>query len=204
MADKLATAQDLASALQLDYGALTAAQQATMALWVECATAVVQGACGRVPQRILEVVDDTATLLGTTSRWLDLPQRPVTSIKSVTLDGVALVEGAAGSGGGTFRRYGSRLWRGDGWQTYVGEPSTVVVVNTHGYPSDDQGLMLSRSAVLGLSKTAWTNVGGLKSERIDDYAVVYAEVAAALEASPPLAAALRRQYGAGAGLARIG
>lgn len=196
MADQLATPEQLASALQQDLDASTAN------LWVNAATAVVQNAAGG--QRILQVVDDTATLLGTTDSWLDLPQIPVTAITSVTLDGTALTLGVAGSGGTTYRRKGNRLWRGDGWQTYVGEPSDVVVVNTHGYAAGAQELEMARGSVLGLAKQAYINVSGASRERIDDYEVAFEAVAAVLEAAPNLKAALRRQYGRRAGLVRIG
>jgi hypothetical protein len=195
MADQLATPEQLASALQQDLDTSTAN------LWLNAATAVVQEAAG---QRIIQVVADTATLLGNTDSWLDLPQIPVTAVISVTVDGTALTAVAAGGSTAGYRRYSSRLWRGDGWQTYVGEPSTVVVVNTHGYAAGAQELELARSAVLGLSKVAYVNPSGAKSEAIDDYRVAYEAIAAALEASPNLKAALRRQYGRRAGLVRIG
>jgi hypothetical protein len=196
MADQLATPSDLASALQQDLDLSTAT------LWIEAATAVVQEAAGG--QRIVQVVADTATLIGLTDQWLDLPQIPVTAVASVTLDGSTVTAGAAGSGGSTYRRVGNRLWRGDGWQTYVGEPSDVVVVNTHGYPTGHQSLQLGRNAVLGLGKVAYINVSGASREQIDDYSVAYEAVAAVLEASPNLRRALRRQYGRRAALTRIG
>jgi hypothetical protein len=198
VADQLCTPEQLASALQQDLDAATAN------LWVNAATAVVQAACGRPPQRILQVVEDTFELIGTTDAWLRLPQRPTTAVDTVTLDGVTLTDVAAGGASGGYRRHGSRLWRAEGWQTYAGEPSTVAGVYTHGYPDGHQGLELARSAVLGLAKQAYANVAGAQQERIDDYAVVFAAVTAALEASPTLRAALRSQYGAGAGLVRIG
>lgn len=196
MADQLCTPEQLASALQQDLDASTAN------LWINAATAVVQEAAGN--QRILQVVDDTATLLGTTDSWLDLPQRPVTAVTSVTVDGETLTAVTAGGNAEGYRRYGARLWRGCGWQTYCGEPSTVVVVNTHGYAPASQGLELARAATLGLAKQAYSNVGGATREQIDDYAVAYEAVTAAIEASPNLKAALRRQYGRRAGLVRIG
>jgi hypothetical protein len=195
VADQLATPSELASALQQDLDASTAN------LWVNAGTAVVQATCG---QRILQVVGDTAELMGTTSSWLDLPQIPVTSIASVTLDGTAVTAGTAGSASTTYRRVGSRLWRTDGWQNYIGEPSTVVVVNTHGYASGRQELELARLGVLSIAKGAYANPSGALREAIDDYQVAYQEMAAQMDASPFLAARLRKQYGRPAGLVRIG
>lgn len=213
MADQLATPSDLAAALQQNV------DTATATLWTECATAVVQAAAGG--QRIVQVVADTATITGSTSSWLDLPQIPVTAVISVTLDGGVLTVGAAGSGCSTYRVHGNRLWRADGWQTYnavnpvwnvnprwstwpaAGEPSQVVVVNTHGYPPGAQELQLGRSAVLGMSKAVYTNIGGVSSEKIDDYSVVYAEMQAYMDANDNLRNALYRQYGRRSGLVSL-
>jgi hypothetical protein len=189
MADLLATPEDLASALQQNLDASTAA------LWVEVATAVVQEAAGG--QRILQVVDDSFELLGTTDSWLDLPQRPVTDVTDVAIDGEPVSD---------WVRFGSRLWRRCGWSTDPHEPTTVTGLFTHGYPEGHQGLQLARGAVIGLAQQAYVNPSGgaVAREQIDDYAVAYAAVQQALEASPALAAALRRQYGRRAGIVRIG
>ena len=192
MADQLASPSDLASLLQQDLDAATAT------LVLEAATAVVQSLVG---QRIVEVVGDTATLLGTTDGWLYLPQRPVSAVTSVTLDGDPVTEGTTT---GTYRRFGSRLWRDCGWATCHTEPSTVVVVYTHGYATGSQELQLARSAVLSLARGAYSNPTGVSREAIDDYSVAYEVASAAVEASPFLKAALRRQYGRRGGLVRIG
>lgn len=193
MADQLCTPEQLASALQSDLDASTAN------LWVNAATAVVQEAAGG--QRIVQVVGATLTVMGTTESWLALPQIPVTAVTSVTLDGVAL---SAGTATGTYRKVGSRLWRDIGWACDIYAPSEAVIVCTHGLAAGRQELEFGRSATLGLAKQAYVNIGGAKSERIDDYAVVYAEMSAVMEASPNLRRALRRQYGRRAGLVRTG
>lgn len=195
MADQLCTAEDLASALQSDL------DTATATLWIEVGTAVVQAASDG--QRIIEVVDDEVEIIGLTDSWLSLPQIPVTDVASVTLDGTALTAVAPGGSRSGYRRHGNRLWRTDGWQTYCGEPSLVVPVYTHGHPAGHQKLQLGRGAVLSIAKTAYDNPGGVASEKIDDYAVVYAEMQAAMDASPSLQRALQKQYGRGGGLVRI-
>ena len=192
MADQLATPEDLASLLQKDLDAATAT------LLVEIATAVVQA---EVRQRLVQVVDDTATLLGSAESWLDLPQRPVTEVKSVTIDGEPVAEG---SGSGDYRRFGSRLWRDGGWATRWTEPSTVEVVYTHGYAPDAQELQLARGAELSIIRDWYDNPSSVTSEKIDDYAATYSALASRLEASTYLRAALRRQYGRAGGLVRIG
>lgn len=201
MADMLAAAADVGTLLGIAPADLDTAKAT---LLVEVATAIVQGETGRPAQRLVAVAGETATLVGTTDSWLDLPQRPVTTVASVTLDGVALVAGAAGSGGNTYRLCGDRLWRGDGWQTHAGEPSSVIVVYSHGYAPTAQNLQLGRSAVLGLIRGAYGNEEGLTSVRIDDYTAVYDALAARMEASPHLADALMRAYGRPVGMVRLG
>jgi hypothetical protein len=193
VADQLCTPADLASHLQSDLDASTAT------LVVECATAVVQEAAGG--QRILQVVGDTATLIGTTDSWLDLPQIPVSAVASVTLDGTTLTAGSV-STTSNYKRFGNRLWRGDGWATYVDAPSEVVVINTHGHAAGSQHLQLARKAVLELSALAYSNPDGASQVRIDDYAATYDRMSR--EMTESLRAALRRKYGRPAGLVRIG
>lgn len=195
MADLLATPSDLASALQQDV------DTATATLWLQAATAAVQEAAG---QRIVLIENEQITLTGTADSWLRLPQQPVRAVATVLLDGSAVTLGSAGSGGSTYRRRGSRLWRGDGWQTYVGEPSEVTVIYSHGYDTDEQGIELARGTVIGLARTPYDNPAAVSREQIDDYSVAYQAVSAALELNRFLRRALRRQYGARAGLVRIG
>jgi hypothetical protein len=215
MADQFATPADLASALQQDV------DTATATLLLEGAAAVVQQAADG--QRILQVVGDTATVLGNSDSWLDLPQIPVTTVTSVTLDGVLLTTGT------DYKVVGNRLWRRQGWQTSFGwpwdlsgigapwytyappslmwpfqEPSAVVVVYTHGYPPGAQQLQLARSACLSLAAGTYSNPSAAQSEHIDDYSVAFDQMAAHMEATPHLKAALRKQYGRRAGLVRIG
>lgn len=184
MADQLATPQDLAALLQQDLDASTAA------VVLEAATAVVQEAAGG--QRILEVEDDEFQLVGGLSNWLDLPQRPVQSVASVGLDGTAL---SAGTASGTYRLSGASLYRDLGWYSEIYVPADIAGVYTHGYPAGHQGLQLARHATLSLARAAYANPSGVAREQIDDYAVAFEAAAAAMQASPAVRAALRRQYG---------
>lgn len=196
MADRLATVGDLDP---LPGGAT----EAQALIHLAAATAVVQEAAG---QRIARVLGDTATFIGSTDSWADLPQRPVTAVTAVTLDGDTLTEGTSGSGPLTYRVIGSRLWRGAGWQVRAGEPSVIAVTYDHGYADGDQGIEFARAAVIGLAKRGLTVAvaGGVVSERIDDYQVAYESAASAMDASPYLRRALIRQYGVRAALVRIG
>lgn len=215
MADQLATPSDLASYLQADVDLSTAT------LLIECATAVVQEAAGG--QRIVQVVGDTISILGTSDSWLPLPQIPVTAVTSVTMDGTALTAGT------DYKVFGNKLWRKQGWQSNYGwpwelegigspwynyappsltwpfqEPSALVVVYTHGLPPGDQRLQFARSVALGLARSVYANPAGINSESIDDYSVTYERITAQMEASPHLRAAVAKKYGRRAGLARIG
>jgi hypothetical protein len=199
MADMLASLEDLASLLGRD--ANNPINNASGTLALEVCTAVVQSAADG--QRIVQVVADTATVTGTTEQFLRLPQWPVTAVSSVTLDGTALTAGAPGSGASTYRLVGDRLYRGSGWQTYCGEPSTVSFVYTHGYATGRQELQLGRGTALSLARGLYENPSGVASEKIDDYAIAYAAAAAALDASPALKAAIQKQYGPKARMVRI-
>lgn len=219
MSDQLATIEDLRIALQL-----ATIDTAVAGMLIECATAVVQEAAG---QRIVQVVADVATLLGTTDSWLDLPQIPVTAVASVVRDGITLTLGT------DYKVFGNRLWSRAGWQNNIGlnlgwygegytwrpsygtdaylgqEPGTVVVTYTHGYAAGSQDLQLARSAVVALAAKVYTSPApGVSSESIDDYQISYAVSSAAttsaMDASPYLKASLRKKYGRRGGLVRIG
>lgn len=187
MADQLASPEDLASLLERDD---IDAYKATML--VECGTAVVQACVG---QRIVEVVDDEVELdldEYDGGSYLILPERPVTEVTTVTIGATAVTDY-------TLQKSKSRMWRADGWRSmlvyYFDQPSTVGIVYTHGYPAGHQKLQLGRGAVLSLISGVYGNPTAATRETIDDYTVAYDKMAALLEASPFLVAALRKQYG---------
>jgi hypothetical protein len=101
----------------------------------------------------------------------------------------------------------NRLYRLYGWRStliaYPGQPNTVSVTYTHGYPAGHQKLQLARSATLALAAQGYANPGGAVRMQIDDYSVQYAEMTARMEASQPLVRALMRQYGGPRGSARL-
>lgn len=192
MADQLATPQDLATLIGVDWDTLTEAEQASLTMLVEIGTAVVQAEVG---QRLVAVQDDEIVLLGTTDSWLSLPQRPVTDVSSVEIDGAAVTD---------WRRYGARLWRSRGWASSSTEPSTVSVTYSHGHADSAQELQLARGAVLAVVRDWAANPGAATTLKIDDYAETYSAMAARLETSTHLRAGLRRQYSQRGGLVRIG
>lgn len=192
MADQLATPEDLASMLQQNN-----LDRATCELLIEAATAVVQAVVG---QRILLVEDDPFELVGQVGTLLQLPERPVVAITSVSLDGGAL---SAGTSAWMYRRTAGGLYRANGWLATGYGPCLVTGTYTHGLAADDQRIQLARSAVLSLARGSFVNPDGVFSEKIDDYSVAYERSATVLETSPFLMAALRRQYGPKAGFVRI-
>lgn len=196
MADRLATPEDLASLLERDD---LDAYKAGML--IECATAVVQEAAG---QRIVRATS-TVTLEPSPGRWLWLPQIPVVSVASVTLDGTVLVAGT------DYSVRGNRLWRSSGWQAAASwetagtlAPSEIVAEVTHGYAEGAQELQRARQAVLALAAAVYDNPSAKTQERIDDYAAAYEAMSVRMEAAPYLRDGLRRYYGRPAGLITIG
>lgn len=192
MADMLCEPEDLASLLEQDLDAY----KATML--VECATAVVQATCGQPPQRLVAVAADEVELVGLAGAWLDLPQRPVTAVTAVEVDGEALTADT------DFKVVGSRLWRSAGWISTWGEPTLVAVTYDHGYAGGHQSLQLARAATLSLIKGVYGNPDGAVRVAIDDYSAAYEAMSAQMDASPFLVARLRSQYGRPAGMVRVG
>ncbi|MEU5946309.1 hypothetical protein ABZ793_12195 [Micromonospora sp. NPDC047465] len=198
MADQLASLADLAALLHVEVADLHAP---AATLLIECATAVVQETAG---QRIVRATS-TVTLEPGPGRWLWLPQLPVVSVASVSLDGTALVVGEG------YSVRGHRLWRSAGWQS-VGSwetagsvaPSEVVVEYTHGYEAGAQELQRARQAVVALAGAVYANPSGVTRAQIDDYAVAFEAMSARMEAAPYLRDGLRRYYGRSAGLITLG
>ena len=120
-----------------------------------------------VGQWISEVVDDVWTTDAPVSRVLWLPQRPVTSVASVTVDGDAATD---------WRLRGSRLIRSIPWADGCVE-SEVVVTYTHGHPLESEEMALARDACMALAGWARGNSTGLKQRSIDDYTEIFGDEA---------------------------
>lgn len=189
MADTLATPQDLAALLQLDYEGLSDAGKATLQLLVEMATAKVQRAAGG--QRI---VAGTSTAVlhvapGDRDPYLTLPQAPVRSVSAVAINGTATDE---------YHLFGSALWRRCGWNASRCEPATVTVTFEHGHPAGSQALVFAKDATLALARLGYGNPSGAISESIDDYSVTYEEADARMQMTEPMRRAIADAYGIGA------
>lgn len=141
------------------------------ALLLNTASGVVRGT---VEQELSAVEGDVVSIMGTTSVWLELPERPVTEVTSVELDGEALTSGT------DFKVFGDKLWRATGWRACPSEPTAVEVTYSHGWAVGDWHLEVARSMVLTLAANKVKNPGAVESEAIDDYRVRYAVTAADL------------------------
>ncbi|WP_409186719.1 hypothetical protein F9C11_21760 [Amycolatopsis sp. VS8301801F10] len=191
MADMLATAADLRALLEED---TTSLPDAKAELLLQLATGAVQAAAR---QQLVFVADDTVQLLGDTDAWFTLPQRPVTAVGTVKLDGNTVTD---------WKRFGARLWRRCGWATCPGEPSIVEATYSHGYQDTDPNLGLARSAVLAVAARMFANPVGATGMSIDDFSQQFGQAASSdLSGLVPanLAKSLRRAYGARAGYVRL-
>lgn len=151
----LATEADLA-ALKID-----TSDAATTVLLLASASSAVRDAAGVPISRKTSV----ATLLTETSRRIELPGRPVHTVSSVLLDGVAIDD---------YRLRGSGLWRlGCYWQLPGDIPGEVTVTMDHGYtevPADIVTLVCSLVAGgLAAVENGYDPKRGMSYERIDDY-----------------------------------
>lgn len=193
-ADLLATAEELAL-LMRDTGL----DEESATFLLELVTGEVQAVTG---QTLLLVEDDEIEIQGNTDSWLYLPERPVSEVASITIDG-----GDELVAGTDYKRTkdSASLWRHCGWSTCIYEPATVAITYTHGREVGHRRLQFARSSVLGVSKAAYSNVSGVTSESIDDYRVTFPDaVAAVMAENENLSKALRRYYGTRAGLVRLG
>lgn len=184
MADMLATEEDLASLMQrLDIDAYTA----TMLL--EIATGVIQDIAGN---RIVQVTDTAVIDILDLDQWLELPQRPVNSVTTVVLDGVAITD---------WKLIRQKLWRLVGWLQSYAQPSQAVITYAHGNAPDSQYLQLGRGMALSLAQIGYGNTNpAVASVAIDDYKVTYAEALARMvdAVTPFMADRIRHAYGASA------
>lgn len=162
-----ATYQDLEDRLRVTF---TAPEQVQATALLDAATAVVQAAAG---QLIEQDTNDTVTLDGNDGTILQLPQIPVTSVASVTVDGTALVSGDEflwNGPQGLLYRTSDGAWSrwGTTWGT---KPQSIVVVYTHGYaaiPADVTAVTVEVAA------RAWsTPAGAVRQESIGSYSVTY-------------------------------
>lgn len=155
MADLLAAATDLPT--WLGYTDVTTVSDRTQ-LALEVATGWVQGYTG---QRLVAVANEAAKIRNRRQvQELFLPERPVTSVTSVTVEGVVY------SAATDWTLYGDSLLTSSGKGRWSFWPEFMTVTYSHGYasaPQDIRGVVLSAAArIVGNpgGNTSWT-VGGV-------------------------------------------
>jgi hypothetical protein len=150
-----ATAADLATRLGRTFTATETAQ--AEALLLDASAAIRE----ELRQQITPGTS-TITLLGNGSRWLDLPQRPVTAVATVLIEGSAVTD---------YELVGDRLYRAAGWLSSSSTGTTaptVTVTVSHGYATTPPVIV---SVCLRAAARAMSNPVGMVREQIDDYAI---------------------------------
>lgn len=109
----------------------------------------------------------TATFESPDGPWLDLPQRPVTALTSVAINGQVVTD---------FKQVGDRLYRVYGWawpsidvvppMAIYAPVSTVTVTYDAGYNPLPQAIV---SVCINAAMRAFSNPTGVLRESIDDY-----------------------------------
>lgn len=154
------TPAELASALQMDV------DTATATLAIAKAESLVRSYTG---QTISAVASHTVSLDGVTDVWLALPQRPVTAVTLVKVDGVTVTDW-------TLRR--NRLYRAAGWcVSSAGLPTQVDVTYAHGFAVVPEDV---RTVTLEVAARAYSNPKGFTSETAGPFAYSRDTASAAL------------------------
>ena len=144
-------------------------------------------------QNITVVTNDVITLPGNWGNTLLLPQRPVTSVSSVVMNGATmpntqwkLVDGNLFLGTGAFMPdYGSTIWGGSAlWgpagsnqgpqaigNTWQGPTAQITVTYTHGFSEVPQDIVNEVAGMVALQLNAEV---GINMEQIGSYKVQYA------------------------------
>lgn len=134
---------------------------------------------GEAKQTIVLVEDDVLTMPGTTDERVTLPERPVIAVASVTLDDVALTEGASWylDRNTLVRRSGLSMLPGglldEDFTRGFGSPTrTLAVTYTHGYPADDLPPIV-KGICLEAAVRVWVNPGAAVYEAVGDTSTRY-------------------------------
>lgn len=182
----LAVLDDVAAILQRD---LTTQEQTYASRLITQASAIVRD---YTRQTITQVTNDVVTLPGNWSNTLLLPQRPVTSVSSVVINGASapytqwtLIENSLMLGTGSFQPdYGSMLWGGptlwgpagsnNGPQatgaSWQGPQTQITVTYTHGFATVPAAIT---NIVAGMVALAVASPVGVNQEKIGGYQVSY-------------------------------
>lgn len=175
---EFATASDLAARLGIT---LTDVETARATTLLTIASGLVQD---EAKQRIERVDGDVYTLPGTTDETIRLPERPVISVASLTLDGQPLIEGSDWyldgdlvcripavttvlTGGLIDEAFTFPLGTGFGWPA-----QTLEVTYSHGYDAANVPQTV-KSIVLEAVVRVWVNPGSVARETVGNVSTVF-------------------------------
>jgi len=152
------TAEDVATYVQSDV------DTASADLAIASAEALVRGFC----RQTLSEASSTAVLpvqLGDAGWYVDLPERPVTAVTSVEVNGTAY---AAGTG---YQVDGSRIWLADVSSSAddFAPVDTAEVAYDHGYASASQQFAEIKAVVLSVAGRLYDNPRGMRMESVEGY-----------------------------------
>ena len=151
-----ATHQDLAARLGVT---LTSDEQTRATALLALASGLIRSVAR---QRIELVEDDTLTIRGSGESTYLLPERPVVSVSSVTINGTAADAATWWLEDDTLVRpggFGSTRW-------------PLVIVYTHGYPADEIPEAI-KAVCLEAVVRVWVNPGSVVSERVGSEQTTY-------------------------------
>lgn len=154
---QFATAAELGTRLGVT---LTGPEQARAASLLELASGLIQRAAR---QAIEQVVNDTLIVRASAEPTIRLPERPVSAVVALTLDGTQLGED-------DWRLDGDELTYRAGWGWPLG--SAVAVTYDHGYEAIPDAI---RAVCLEAVVRVWVNPGSVMTERYGSEAVAYAQ-----------------------------
>ena len=156
---QFATAQELADRLETEFSAADESRADGLLTRV---SGLVQAEARQVIER---VEDDEFVFYGIRETSVLLPERPVVSVSSVTIDGEPLEVNWTLDGDHLVHRFGWPL------------QARVVVTYTHGYEPVPDAI---KEVVLGAVVRGWVNPGNVMSERLGQAQMTYA-----VQGSPP-------------------
>ena len=181
----LATVDDVVAIIQRD---LSATEQTSAARLIPMASALVRKYC----RQTITQQTETVTIPGNWTHVLELPQRPVTSVASVVINGATapstqwklldnrlfLSSGSFQPDYGTMYLGGANLWGPAGstagpqatGATWQGPQAQITVTYTHGYAETPADIS---NVVAGMVALAIASPVGINSEMIGGYKVAY-------------------------------
>ena len=162
-----AAVYDLAAFLRRTF---TVDEEATAQLLLELATGEIRG----YTRQYIAETEHTQYLFGTWGPDLELPQRPVTAVDTVTVEGTA-IDDLEWDMKGTLRRHAldGLSWPGDSpfpCGHWGGPRTTIQVVYTAGYAEIPDDI---RNACLTMAASAFANPEGISQETVGGYSVSY-------------------------------